>query len=277
MKINIGGVIVEMENEVVSKGIETGELKITTDKLIEKTDDQVIYSKPDFDIFKTNLSNDEYNKGKIVGREMMFKEAKEKYSVDFEGKTLDKFVEAYKAKVIADAKIKPDEKIKELTSDNDKLRSNYTTLENDFTAFKNVQSENQLRVSKDQKILSFIPENGLKVDRDIALIALKAKSGIDINFNDDKGAIVTQNGVIQKDEKTLQPVDIKTFILENITALNLLEKNGGGAGGSDETGGGNATSYDLFVKEMEIAGNPTGSMAFTLEMSKRQKDGTLKV
>jgi hypothetical protein len=89
--------------------------------------------------------------------------------------------------------------------------------------------------------------------------------------------MVLKNGQVVKDEKTLQPVEPTKFITDEIAKLDLVIKNNGGSGGSDETGGSPEASYDKFVKEMEKAGKPEGTQEFAEEMSKRLKEGTLKM
>ena len=74
MKFKIGQVEIEIDNEQVSKAIETGELELQSDKLIEKTEDTVIYSKEDFKKYTENIKKEEYQNTKEKAREMAMKD-----------------------------------------------------------------------------------------------------------------------------------------------------------------------------------------------------------
>lgn len=270
IKFEIGGVSLELDKEEVSKAIEAGELKVNSD-------DVVVYKKTDFETYKTNISNEEYKKGKTAGVEMTIKDAREKYALEFEGKSFDNFAEAFKNKILTEAKVEPSKKIQELEEDKGKLLKNYQVLESEFTTFKSTIQEKETKGKKDNTLLSFMPKEGLKVGADIALMALRSK-GIDVDFDETGNAIPTINGQPVKDEKTLQPVSLASFIPEQITGLGLIEKPTGGSGGKDEPGGKpQASGYDKFVQEMEANGIDRGSEDFNREMNKRISDKTLKI
>lgn len=277
VKINIGGVITEMEKEEVSKAIEAGELNV-------KAEDAVIYKKDDFEIFKKNLSDEEYKKGKSAGEEMLVKTLKEQTGIDVEGKKPDVFINAFKSKILEEAKVEPSKKIQELEADKTKLLENYKKLETDFTGFKTQVEQQETTRKKDSKFLSFITESvpanqKLVVDPDIAMMVMRTKAGIDVSFDDKGNPYLAKNGEMLKDSKTLQPIEPKSFIAEQFGPLNLLQKQstGGGSGAGDYTGGGTASGYDAFVKEMKTNGIDPGSEKFALEMNKRIKEKTLTI
>lgn len=279
IKLNINGVIVEMENEEVSKAIEAGELTINNDSLIKKEEGQVIYSQDEYTTFKTNLANEEYKKGKEAGPEMLIKDAREKYGLEFEGKTMDNFAEALKTKVLAEAKVEPSKKIQTLEEDNKALRKSLEDTEKEFNTFKtDIEAKND-RASKDSKLMSFIPDQGIVVDKDIALMAVKNKLGLDVGFDDDNKMYLSKNGEPIKTEKTREYANPKEIIENSLKELKLIESNGNGSGFKDETGGagGNADSYDKFVAEMEKKEINQGSAEFAQEMNKRIKEKTLKI
>jgi len=271
-KVNfkIGGVNIEMESEEVSKAIETGEVQLSSDDL-------TIYKKDEFDLFKQTLSNEEYKKGKAAGIEMTVKDAREKHGLDFEGKSIDNLIDAIKSKTLAEAKVEPSKKIQELESDRAKLLKNYQDIESQFSTFKTEVTNKETRGRKDNDLLSFIPNEGLKIDRDIALLAIKTKAGIDIDYTDEGFKAVTINGVIQKDEKTLQPIDPKTFIANKLTELGLTSVRNAGNGGGDDTGKGSGGGYEAFVKRMEANNINEGSLDFSIKMDEEMKAGTLKL
>jgi len=187
------------------------------------------------------------------------------------------FTEAFKTKILTDAKIEPTKKIQELETEKKTLQENYRTLESEFTGFKTTITEKETRSKKDNTLLSFIPTTGLKVNRDITLMALKNQAGIDIAFDETNAMFVTENGQAVKDPKMLTYADPKQFIHDKLTALDLIEKPKGGGGGGDDDKGGQASNYDKFVKEMEGNNISEGSQDFGIEMNKRVKDGTLKM
>ena len=77
IKINIGGVITELDKAIVSGALETGELKIENENLI-------IYDKPSFDTYTKNISDQEYKKGRIEGVEIFSKQVKKDGGFEFE-------------------------------------------------------------------------------------------------------------------------------------------------------------------------------------------------
>lgn len=270
IKFNIGGVIIEMDKEEASKAFEAGNIELQSNEL-------VIYKTDDFDKFKTNLAADEYKKGKTAGVEMAVKEAREKHGFDFEGKTVDNLIEAVKTKTLTEAKVEPSKKIQELETNFNNLQKNYTSLETEFNDYKTNISAKETAQKKDNTLLSFMPDN-LKVDKDIALMALKSKAGIDVSFSDTGQPLQTINGEVIKD-KSLEPIVLsKEFMAEQLTGLGLIEKQStGGKGGGDESGGGAGTSYDNFKKRMEANNISEGSEEFSQKMNEEMKAGTLKI
>jgi hypothetical protein len=269
IKFNVNGVEVSMGKEDVSKAIETGTVEIKSEEL-------VAYKKDEFDTFKTNLANEEYKKGRTAGEEMPIKAAREELGLEFEGKTMNNLLDAFKEKVISDAKIEPTKKIQELETEKKTLQDNFTNLQGEYDTFKTTVTEKENKFKKDNAILSYMPENML-VDKDIALTVLRQKAGLDISFDESGKKLLTINGEVKKDE-LLNPVELsQDHITEHLKTFGLLPKKEGGNGGTDEPGGGNASSYDKFVKEMETAGSPQGSEKFQLEMNKRIKEGSLKI
>lgn len=288
VKFNINGVIVEMEQEEVSKAIETGEVKIEGVKTV--SDDDVVYSPEEFETFKTNLANDEYKKGRVDSADMLGKEIKKAGgfqfdnpkvilnptgNVDFE-KTSQEIIGKIKPEIESKLSVEPSKRIQELEGDLGKLRENYSALENDFTTYKSSIAERETRSKKDNVLSSFIPKTGLKVSGDITLLALKNQADIDVDFLEDGKPVITEAGNVVKDQKTLQPIDPAVFITEKLTKLDLIQKPSGGTGEEDGIDG-KASGYDKFVKEMEAADISEGSQKFSIEMNKRIKEGSLKV
>jgi molecular chaperone GrpE (heat shock protein) len=267
---SIGGVIIEMDKEEASKAFEAGSIELNSDEL-------VTYKKDEFETFKSNLANEEYKKGKTAGAEMSVKDAREKHGYEFDGKSIDNLIEAVKTKTLAEAKVEPSKKIQELETNFNSLQTNYNTLRDEYDGYKTKISEKETQHRKDSTLMSFIPDN-IKVDKDIALMALKSKAGIDVSFDDTGRAIQTINGEVQKD-KSLEPIGLtKDFMTEQLSALGLVEnKASGGRGGSDEPGGGSGDSYEAFTERMKANGIEPGSEKFSEHMTSELKAGTLKM
>jgi hypothetical protein len=277
IKFKLGEKTVELEKDQVSSALETGEITLPIDNLtvLDKADGAVIYTKEERETFENNFGKTKYEEGKTAQEEMLVKAAKERNGLSFEGKSFDKFEEALKAKIIADAKIEPDEKVKELEGSLQILQTNYKTLENEYTTFKTGISEKETQAKKDNTILSFMPDDVI-VPKDIALMAIKNKAGIDVEFTEIGTPLQVINGVVQKD-KTQEPVVFsKEFLTGKLKELNLLKTKEGGPGGADELGGG-AGDYVAFTKEMEANGVAAGSEKFNLELNKRIKDKTISI
>lgn len=275
MKFKIGQVEIEAKDEDVSKAIETGSLELKSDKLIEKNDDTVIYSKSDFDTYTENVKKEEYNNTKQKAEEMAMKAIKNEFGFEIEGyKDPKVFASKVKEKIIEDAKIEPVKKITTLEQDLQQVRENLKNKEIEFNDYKSNITQKETRVKKDNELLSLIPKDGLIVSPDITLMALKNK-GFDVNFTDDGKKEFVFNGTVIKNKSTLEPSDGKEFVLDKLKELKLFKSPEGGGGGSDETGGEKKGSYDVFVKEMKAKNIEEGTREFSEEMTKRIKDKTL--
>lgn len=291
VKININGTLIEVDKEQVSKAIETGEVKLESDKLIAKNDDTVVYTKDEFETFKSNFANTEYKKGRVDSAEMLIKAAKNHGNLDFEGKIVkteagdnvdfEKTAEQFWSKanpLIEDRlKLEPNEQIKTLKSDLEAVRTNYGNLESEFNTYKSNISEKETRSKKDGLLKSYLPNEGLKIDSDITLMALKTKAGIDIDYDEQGKEFITVNGQMVKDEKLHQPVEPKSFIEQKLTALDLVKKPGGGTGEGDNLGAAKEGSYDDFVKRMKAQNIEEGSQEFAEKLNAELSAGTVKM
>lgn len=285
IQFDVNGVTVNMDKEEVSKAIETGKVEL-------KSDDLVAYSKEDFETFTNNLSakaDKEYIKGRVDSAEMLQKALREKAgfdfsvkviknetdNVDFE-KTAETLIQNITPEFETKLNIKPNEKIQELETKFNTLQQNYTNLETTHNEYKQSIIEKETRHKKDTTLLGFIPDN-LVVDKDIALLALKQKAGLDIDFTEDGKPIAIINGQKTQD-KLMQDVLINEDIVsEKLMALNLLAKKEGGKGEGDNLGDPKASDYDKFVKEMSENGIEQGSEKFQQEMNIRISNKTLKI
>jgi hypothetical protein len=275
IKLNLNGEIIEVEKDLVSQGVETGEVKIESDKLVVKNDETIIYQKEEFDTYTKNIRNEEYEATKEKANEIAMKAIKNASGLEFEGyKDPATFASTFKAKIIEEAKIEPDEQLKKKDDDIATLQGTISEIKTEFETFKTGITEKETRGKKDTELLSFIPSEGLKIDREITLMALKTKAGIDVDFNEAGKAVLTQNGEVVKDEKNLEPVNPTEFIESKLKTMDLIQKPNGGAGAGDSTGDSKAGSYEAFVKEMNEKGKDweQGTQNFAIEMRKKNNN-----
>lgn len=268
IKFTVGGVIVEKELDL--EQVKDGaEIEIKSDEL-------VVYSKGDFETFKTNLTGEEYKNGKIAGVEMAVKEAKQANGLEFEGKSMDSFVSAFKAKIESGSKTEPNAKIAELETELQTVRGSLTNVTEEFTGFKTEIAQKETRQKKDSYMLGLIPNEGVPISKDIALMALRNKAGFDVDYDEAGKPFATINGNVVKDDRMAEPVSPELLIADKLKELNLLTPPEGGNGGGDSSGQHKANSYDAFATEMEKKGVNPGSTEYNEEMNKRIANKTLE-
>jgi len=191
--------------------------------------------------------------------------------LDFQGKTLENLVSAIKAKTEADSKIEPEEKFKALKSDFEKLQANLAEKDNEFTAFKtNIEKQNTLNEIKND-FTKHIPDNTL-VSKSTIFTEAKEK-GFSFEREEGKTIIKDASGNVLKDEKTLSPIDIATWVTNFATPY--LGKVEGGSGKGDDKSPPSAGSFEAFEKMAEKNGwNDTQK---NVEMARMMREGTLKL
>lgn len=238
----------------------------------------VSLKKADFETRLKNEKDAEYKKGKIAGEEMLIKDAREKFGLSFEGKSMDNFVEAFQKKILDDAKITPDEKIKEKDKTIKQLRDNIARIESDKQLLASQFEMEKKTISINNAIFSAIPDKAVtdKFGR-TDILALFNANGYAVDIEEGKH-IVKKNGEVIKDATTLVPLDLNKVVSDFVTSKGLLQTSGGGRGEGDG-GGGNlkAGTIEAFEKEMDEKGVKYGTQEYTDEMGKRLKEGTLKI
>jgi len=264
MKLKIAGKVIEIADETITKAIEAKtDIEVAEKFVIRTEEEQVSYEK--------NIKDEHIKAGKEIG----IKEIKTALGVEIEGKDVSKIADAFKVKVIEEAKINPDAKVAELTKDIDTLKSTIASITgekeqiaNQFNSFK---SESVLN----NKLLSVLPEN-LAFPKDAMTLVIKnsIKTKVDENGN---VLVLDASGEVKKDVVTLNPVsfdsEVKTFFESNPTYLKGAI---GGAGGSDSGSGGGKKSLSKFTEEMNAKGIATNSPEFVKEMEAQDKAGLLE-
>jgi hypothetical protein len=259
MKLIINGAEVEVSKDELTQGIEKGQFEVKSDLKVFKNED--------FEIFQKNIADNEYKKGKIAGEEILIKTGREKFGLEFEGKTLDNFAEALKNKALKEASVEPTKKVQELTADMDKLRGNLQEWETKYNTLQQQVETEKKQFRIENTILSKLPKDQLTIPAEDVVFILKSKNQIDLE-NDN--LVIKQNGETLKNKTNLNPLTVDEWLPELIKPY--LKTVNGGAGASDATKAAQGT-MEAFLKEME--GKPSYEMQ--TEMQKRIKEGTLKI
>ena len=204
--------------------------------------------------------------------EIAVKEARTKHALDFTGKTMDNLFEAFKTKVIADAKIEPNKKVVELEADLTKMRTNASDWEKKYGDLSTSTAAEKRQFQIESTISSKMPKVKTKIPVQDMSIIFKAKYK---PVMDEHGTILFHNekGEVIKNTSTLSPSTIDEIMTEFQTIY--IEKPDGGDGGGDGSGAGKPGSYEAFKKEMASKEIVEGSQKFSEEMKIRIKNKTL--
>jgi hypothetical protein len=217
----------------------------------------------------SNIKKEEFKHG----QDKFFKTVRDEFGLEITGKTPESLVQGLKTYVETEKEkggAEPEEKYKTLKTDFEKLQKNFTEKENEFTTFKTtIEKNNELNEIKSE-FTKHIPSNTL-VSKNTVFVEAKEKG---YSFEKEDGKVVVKlNGEIQKDDKTLSPVSVESFVKDFVTPY--IGKPEGGAGGGDDTPPGKAGSFEAFEKEAAKAG--WNDSERNEVMMKRIKDGSLKL
>lgn len=182
------------------------------------------------DELKTLKSNT-YADGKKAGVEMSVDEVKKKLSLDFQGKTVEGLAEAAMKKGFADAKIEPDQRVKELT---DKVTNLQKTVTDQEKALKAKDSEVS-SVKIKGELYKHIPtpgENGPALGQD-DVIQLMQANGYEFKLNESGTIVPYKDGkpVVDKLENIVPAKDVVTgFMKEKKIITETITPDGRGGG-----------------------------------------------
>jgi peptidoglycan hydrolase-like protein with peptidoglycan-binding domain len=179
----------------------------------------------------TRIKNAEYSNGKEKGVEMKVKDLKEKLGLDFQGKTIEGLVEAASKKSLADAKIEPAEKVKELQKDLEILRSANETLKGQITEKDGAVNKAKI----DREIFKHVPKSDSLTEDEF--IGLMRMNGYDFKYEGNDLVAVKGDGIVK--DNLAKPIPVKdviaTFAKEK--KLSNEEVIVGGRGGVDKKTG----------------------------------------
>jgi hypothetical protein len=204
-----------------------------------------------------------YNEGKTAGTEMVVKDIKTKHNLAIESNDPEKLVEAIGKKAVEDAKIAPDEQVKEKNKLIDQWKQKATDAEKKVTELEG--SITGLAV--DNKLRGLLPkERGDILTDDEYLTSVKSKFRLETKEGREV-LVDIATGEVLRDKVKLEPVLPAEAINGYFTERKWLvdPKGGGGQGGR---GGGNSNPGGMpkFTKLSEVSEhvksqgkNPQGS------------------
>jgi len=196
--------------------------------------------------------------------------------IDGSKRNIDDVFKAYERKILADAKIEPEEKLKKITA----------TLEEKETALQNAlgkinEKDNEFKTFKrgmklDKFLEGAIPEKTLLPREDMKLI-IKNKLSFDFDDNDNIVPL-DKDGNVLKDPTTANarnPKDVvDLFFKDNQNYLKGVE---GGAGGSDSSRKGSKKTLDEFIEEQKAKDISVNSAEFNTNLNEQIKQGLVEV
>lgn len=201
-----------------------------------------------------------YNKGAEASVEMLIKEQKRDLGLDFEGKDPAKFVQALKAKVLADAKIEPVAALQEKENVITGLRANLAKLETE----KNEAFSSVAKIKVESTVARAIPGNLIAgVEPDEVLLTMRHKG---YDFEEKDGVIVAKKSGEVVADTALRPLPIQDVIKGYVTERGWLD-TGGGAGKEGRGGGHSKASTGVPTKlsEAEAAWKASGKNVGTAD------------
>lgn len=216
-----------------------------------------------------------YDKGSEASVEMLVKEQKRTFGLEFEGKDPSKLFEAFKSKVLTEAKIEPSAALQEKETIIAGLRSNLTKLEQEKQEIASSVSKIKLEAT----VAKAIPTNLIAgVEPDEVLLTMRHKG---YDFEEKDGVVVAKkNGEIVADT-ALRPLPVKDVINQYVKERNWIDEAGGAGAGGARTGRGaghsdpklgTPTKLSEVEKRWKEEGKNTGTAEFESHVASLMKE-----
>jgi len=212
-----------------------------------------------------------YNDGKEAGLEIFVKEQKQKLGLDFEGKDPEKLITSLQTKVLADAKIEPNQKIKEKDEQITKLQGTVQDFENKYKASEKEKSDMRTM----SKLAAAVP-GGLPFEADEVIMSMRSR-GYSFDVDDTGNITPKKNGEVLRDSKTQNPLDHKAVINDYVTnerkwVTDQADTKTGRGGGSDRRTSNVVTKMSEAKAKWEADGKSTNSADFKAFVDDAAKD-----
>jgi len=256
--------------------LEEGTLKAAIDNEegvdIQISEDLVVRTQEEISTREKNLTDT----AKVAAVEIAVKGMRNELGLEFEGKTMENLIAAHRAKVESEAQAEPDQRIRELQSDNDKLRQNLETKQGEVealnTRFTEFENRNTINRQVDDAFLGAIEGKKTTIPMQDMKDLFMVRNSLKV---DDGKTVLLRDGEVAKDETTLNPVPLDTHVNEFVNQF-VKPAEGGNAGGNEPAPSA-AGTYEAFEKEMAEKGHNVGSEEFNREMNSRTAAGTLEI
>ncbi|MBC8321132.1 MAG: hypothetical protein H8E34_10450 [Bacteroidetes bacterium] len=190
---------------------------------------------------KETVKKEGYNEGKVTGVEMEAKRVKEKFGIDVEGKNFDAILSIYEKNILANAKIEPDKKVKDLSASLTNLQKQYETdLGLKDNEIKNLSSEiGNYKINGE--LTRHLPDGltGIKPNQ----FATLAKTEYGFGYED--GTFVAKRGDIILKDKVEKPLPVKDVLTDYAIQNGWVASEGRGAGDNAGSPSGFKTEHDV--------------------------------
>lgn len=254
-------------------GLKEGEFKTLYEDAAEKEIDITKLEIIPKDDYATRIANIKKDAG-IAAVEIAVKEARTKKGLDFTGKTIDNLLDAFGTKTLADAKVEPDKKVAELTTDLATMKGNYEKELQLRTGLETTYKQKDAAQKISSVVMGALPKELILEAADAAELTLRKASAAGITPEiSDAGDVVFKKGDQIMKDTNLVPLKGDVVLKEYYSAF--IKPASGGSGGQDNPGQAKAGTMEAFVNEMAKQNVNEGSAKFNEEMSKRIKEKTL--
>lgn len=275
IKFNIGGVDVDVNKEIVSKAIETGEpIKIESESI-------VVRKKEEWDQYTQNLEKEKkarYDAGYETAEKRSVKALAQEFGIEnTEG--IRSIADLKEAGINFFKKTtgEPVEKeLQEYKSALETANNRAKELESEFTSYKT-----SIQQREEASMIDNIIEKEIKKHKGDGEFVIP-ESEIQLIYKSmyrpakDGDSIVVKNDAgILKNPNTLNPLSINETMPEFIK--KYMKQPAGGRGDGDGSGNPAPGSFDSFIEEMDKKGYRPGSYEFNKVKAERIKAGTLKI
>lgn len=222
------------------------------------------------------LKSNSYKDGKKAGVEMEVDDLKKEMGLEFQGKTVKGLAEALKKKTLEDAKIEPNEKVKELEGKLTTAQKAVQELEGRI-----VEKENEVASTKvNTELYKYIPapkEDGPAIDQDDIIFKMK-REGYEFKLED--GKVVPYKAGVKITDKVgndLAPKDVVEGFLKEKKLISAEPTVPGGRGGGDKKPSGKAGSVSELKKDFEAQGKNVQGQEFAQAVQEAAKDPEFKM
>lgn len=196
--------------------------------------------------------------------EMFIKDQKKTLGIEFDGKDPAKFLEAFQAKVLADAKVTPDEVVKKKDAEIGQLKANIQTLQKE----KEEAIGQVGKIKTETTLMGSIPTNLNGVEPQEVLASMRLKG---YDFVEEDGVMVAKKDGVTIADKLLKPINLKDVITTYATERKWIgeedsAKQGRGAASSKKAGA--FTGKPSKLSEVEQAWKDEGKNTSTADFQR---------